>query len=265
MNTISFMTSNYVARPLGYQMTGGWAEGVQANTNYFRPLDTFADRFGGMLRDIRALGFGAVDIWTAQLNWEWATDEHLAIARDFLANYDLRITCLAGSFGRTHEHMDAACRVARAIGAPLLSGMTYLLATNRRALVDVLRAHGLRLGVENHTEKTPAALLRKIAGGEEAIGVALDTGWFATQGYPPVQAIYELRESLLHVHLKDILAAGQHETCRYGQGRVPVEACVRQLQRVGYTGPISIEHEPTKDDPGADCQACLAMVQSWLS
>lgn len=265
MNNISFMTSNYVARPLGYHMTHEWIEGIRANTAYFQPLDTFAESFGAMLADIRALGFEAVDIWTAQLNWEWATDRHLQIARALLTEHALQVTSLAGSFGRTREHVTAACRVANAIGAPLLSGMTYLLATNRPVLIDLLHRYNLRLAFENHMEKTAAELLRKIAGGCDVIGVALDVGWFATQRYSPPQAIKELSDQLFHIHLKDILVPGQHETCRFGLGCVPLQECVQQLQQSGFSGSISIEHEPANSDPGPDCQICLRMTQAWLA
>lgn len=264
MNTLSFLTSNYVTRPWQYQALQGWTQGMQINNKYFRPLETFAERFDAMLADICRLGFEAVDIWTAHLNWEWATDEHLTIARDMLTMHNVRVNSLVGNFGRTREHITAACRVANALGTSLLSGMTYLLATDRSMLTALLRNYGVKLGFENHLEKTPAELLRKIAGGSDVVGVTIDTGWFATQRYNPVQAIQELRDQIVHIHLKDILVPGQHETCLFGKGCVPVEECIYQLRKVGYSGSIGIEHEPVRGDPGADCQACLAMVQFWL-
>ena len=52
------------------------------------------------------------------------------------------------------------------------------------------------------------------------------------------------------MHLKDVKALGEpHDTCRWGQGIVDVEACVRALRRLGYSGALSIEHEPEDHDP----------------
>ena len=45
MNTLAFMTANYVARQLDYHMTQGWMEGDDATNAYFRPLATYAERF----------------------------------------------------------------------------------------------------------------------------------------------------------------------------------------------------------------------------
>ena len=62
----------------------------------------------------------------------------------------------------------------------------------------------------------------------DVLGATVDTGWWATQGYDPVRAIGELGERVLHVHLKDV-HAGEHVTCRWGEGIVPVRECVERL------------------------------------
>jgi sugar phosphate isomerase/epimerase len=108
-------------------------------------------------------------------------------------------------------------------------------------------------------------VLEKIARGGPMFGATIDTGWWATQGYDPVAAIDELQDTLLHVHLKDVLTLGEpHETCRWGGGLVPVEACVRALQRIGYDGAVAVEHEPETFEPSADLRAMRAELESWL-
>ena len=97
------------------------------------------------------------------------------------------------------------------------------------------------------------------------IGFCVDTGWFGTHNYDAVAALRVLAPRLFHVHLKDVLAPGAHDTCRYGRGCVPIEACVRTLVDLGYTGGISIEHEPDHYNPNEDVVANLAMVKAWLA
>lgn len=41
MNTISFMTANYVARQIDYHMTKGWMDGDDATNAYFAPIATY--------------------------------------------------------------------------------------------------------------------------------------------------------------------------------------------------------------------------------
>ena len=55
MTAISFIGANYVARELGYKMTGGWGQGDKATQEHFKPIETFEERFEEILRDV--LGF----------------------------------------------------------------------------------------------------------------------------------------------------------------------------------------------------------------
>lgn len=263
---ISFISANFVARQLGYQMTGGWMQGDNATNDYFRPLGTFAERFGGMLGEVSAMGFSAIDIWLAHLHWRWASPEQIAIARDLLAKHNLTVTSLAGGFGATADEFEAACRLAVALGTDILGGSSPFAAAERATAVDILKTHGVKLALENHPgEKTAAEMLAKIGdGGDGTIGTAVDTGWWGTHGYDAAQAIRELAPHVMHVHLKDVLTPGGHATCRYGRGCVPIEECVRVLAEIDYTGDIGIEHEPDDFDPTADCIENLRLLRGWL-
>jgi len=263
---ISFMGANYVARFVNYHMTGGWNEGNTATEAYYRPIETFAERFAALLQGIRALGFSTLDVWTAQLNWSWATEEHLRIATQLLAQEQMQVASLAGYFGGTRAELESACRVAVALGATVLGGSTSLLAADRSSTIAILKEHGVRLGLENHPEKSAAEMLAHIGdGGDGTLGTAVDTGWYATHGYDAARAVRELAPHVFHIHLKDIRAPGAHETCRYGQGCVDIRGCIAALQASGYRGFYSIEHEPELFDPSEDCRAMLPMLRNWLA
>lgn len=275
-NVVSFMGANYVAREVGWHMPGGWMQGEDAVTARFSPVEIFPERFDALLRSVKALGFDAFDIWNAHLNWSWATERHLAAARDLLGKHGLTVPSLAGGFGATLEELRAACRVAQAVGASILSGGTPLLSERRAGLVTELRGHGIRLAVENHADKTPEELLTRMGmGDEDVIGAAVDTGWFGTQGYDAARGLEVLAARLFHVHLKDVKARRAektgfqlidigHETCRLGAGIVPIAECVSVLGRRGFAGPLAIEHEPEDFDPSEDCRAGLRLVQRLM-
>ncbi len=266
LDKISFMGANYVAKQVGYHMIHSWRQGQDATNRHFQPLATFPKRFEDLLKDIRALGFTTLDIWTAQLNWAWVTPEHLHVASQLLRQYQMRVASIAGSFGATREDLEAACRVARALDTKVLVGMGSIVLTERREAVAILKQNGVRVGIENHAEKTPQEMLLKIGNDSDGtIGTAIDTGWYATQRYDAVRAIEELYPYLVAVHLKDIRTPGTHETCRYGQGCVNIEACVATLKRLGYSGTYSIEHEPEFFDPTEDCKVMFSQLQTWLS
>lgn len=263
MNTISFNSANFVAREIGYAMTEGWMQGDAATQAWYRPLDTFGSRFGAMLDEVVALGFEAIDLWLAHLHPDWASDQHIAFARQALEARDLSVATLAG-FGDTREQVLRACEIALGVGATTFGHGARIVDRDHAFVVDTLGSRGLRLGIENHPEKTPAILRDRIGDGQGVIGAMIDTGWFGTQGYDAARAIVELKDVLFGIHLKDVLGAGAHHTCRFGQGVVPIQACVHALRRTGFAGPISVEHEPERADPREDVRASAALLRGWL-
>ena len=253
------MTANFVARETGWAMHG-WGHGDRTTNEAFAPIQTYGERFAALLYDVRELGFDAIDLWGAHLSPEWATDEHIAIAREALAAHGIVVatyaTWVQGS------SLEQACRLARAVGASLIGGG---FSGEPGELAPVLRAHGVTLAIENHPERSPEEVLAKIEAGEGTMAATIDTGWWATHGYDPLQAIEELGPHVAHVHLKDVLHEGEpHETCAWGEGIVDIEGCVRALRGIGYAGAFTIEHEPEDRDPSAEIRAMREQLEGWL-
>jgi L-ribulose-5-phosphate 3-epimerase len=257
---IAFTTANYVARATGWSMHG-WNHGDRSTQEHFRELDAYGERLDEVLASVRALGFDTIDLWGAHLGTDWATDEHLAIARETLVRHGLRVATYATWI--TPANVERACALATGVGTSLIGAG---FSGEPEALAPVLREHDVRLAVENHPERTPREVLDKIERGGAAFGTTVDTGWWGTQGYDAASAIDELGEHVLHVHLKDVRAVGEpHDTCVWGEGVVDVEECVRALQRSGYEGALTIEHEPEDHDPSDEIVELRARLEAWLS
>ncbi|MDZ4763187.1 MAG: sugar phosphate isomerase/epimerase family protein [Chloroflexota bacterium] len=264
MTIISFMTANYVARHIGYNLTEGWMQGQNATLAHFAPTETFAARFEEYVRDIMALGFSALDLWLPILTPD-SDPAKIDAARAILKQHNIAVTSLAGSAGSTAAELDAACRLATALGTDVIGGGASFLESDRASAIAILKANRVRLGLENHPEKTPNDLRARIGDGHEGwLGAAVDTGWFGTQGYDAARALEELADVLFYVHLKDVRAVGAHDTCQFGAGVVPIQACVQTLQRIGYMSAISVEHEPEDRDPSDEARASLQLLQGWL-
>jgi L-ribulose-5-phosphate 3-epimerase len=264
--SISFMSANFVARELGWKLPD-WGAGDRATNVAFAPIATYRERLGSVLDAAGALGFASVDLWDAHLSARWATEEHVVVARSLLAERAMDVASLAGWFGADLETFEAHCRIAGAVGAPVLGGRTSLLDSDRDGMRDLLERHDLRFGLENHPERTPGEVLDRIGTDlDERIGATVDTGWFATQGFDAAHAIQELGTRVVHVHLKDVRHAGEpHRTAAFGAGVVPLRACVEALNRIGYRGAISIEHEPEDGDPSEDIARARGLLEEWLA
>jgi L-ribulose-5-phosphate 3-epimerase len=263
---ISFMGANLVAQQLNWNMTEGWGQGDAAANAHYSPLETFEERFDAFVGSAVAAGFDTVDVWHPQLSYEWATQEHLDAARRVLDRHGVQVASYGSYYGDTVAQFRRANDVARALGTRVLGGQTGLLTTDRPALVDILREFGHVFGLENHPQRSAAELLDAI-GPEDAdvMGVTVDTGWFGTQGFDAARAIRELGERVVYVHLKDVRAEGAHDTCAFGDGIVPIADCVAALREIGYSAPISIEHEPEHHDPFPEIARSRATLLSLLS
>lgn len=259
---LSVITANYIAEHVGYDLKDGWIKGYEAMSSYFRPLESFRDRFAVLVRRIRQTGFRNMDLYLGHLNPSWATSGHITAALEVLHEEEMTLTSLCGYFGGSLEEFRQCCLLAQSLGAPLLSGSTPLLRENPAELIKLLEAYDLRLGLENHPEKNADEHRAWLpAEPDDSIGLTVDTGWYATQGADVLKELQAVRQHLMHVHLKDIrqpvpgsqsgyeLRDKGHETCPLGEGIVPVAACLDYLMESGFPGPVSFEHEPEREDP----------------
>lgn len=264
MNKISFITANFVAREVGYHMTQGWMQGDGATQAHFSPLETFSERFGKMLDEIKAMGFSALDLWGAHLNFAWASDEHIAQAKAALSERGMTVCSIANGMAKI-EALEGFCRVASGLGVGVIAGGAPFMREQRAEGIAILKNYGVKLGIENHPEKSVQELLEQIGDGADGyIGASPDTGWWGTYAVSAPQAMRELKEHLFTVHLKDVKAAGGHETCRLGDGVADIAGCVRVLREIGYSGPMGIEHEPENFDPTQDVIDSRKRIEGWL-
>jgi L-ribulose-5-phosphate 3-epimerase len=269
MSKVSINCSSFAAEQCGYHPNSQWGDCVQSVNDFYRPIESFANRFEALLLLCKSLGYDAVDVWTVgQLNWEWATDEHIHAAHRLLQEHQLPVTSIGGAFGATREEFLAACRMSRGLGIDLLSGTTTLLHSDRDFVVATLKEQNLRLSIENHPEKNPEEMLIQIGDTAQGhIGTTIDTGWYATQSFDVLTAIEQLFPHIFHVHLKDVLSPGDnlsHINCGHGKGIVPIEACVRTLKRLGYKGDYSLENHCLDHDPREELQTAKSAILSYL-
>lgn len=151
-------------------------------------------------------------------------------------------------------------------------------------ILDVFEQEGVRFGLEVHpteiaydfvtTERTLAAI-----DGRESFGINLDPSHFVHQFLDPAAFAIEFADRIYHVHVKDakrrldgrrsILASHLNfgderrgwDFVSPGHGDVDFEELVRALNRIGYTGPLSIEWEDSGMDREYGAQDALAFVR----
>ena len=68
-----------------------------------------------------------------------------------------------------------------------------------------------------------------------------------------------------HVHIKDVKAAGGHETCVLGKGTVDLRGTFKVLKELGYDGWYSWEDEPENRNPFDIARAMREWIEQQLA
>jgi sugar phosphate isomerase/epimerase len=151
-------------------------------------------------------------------------------------------------------------------------------------IIEVFEQEGVRFGLEVHpteiaydfvtTHRTLDAIGRR-----EGFGINFDPSHFAHQFLDSAAFVEEFADRIYHVHVKDskrrlngrrsILAShlnfGEGERgwdfVSPGHGDVDFEELFRALNRIGYSGPLSIEWEDSGMDREWGAQDALAFVK----
>ncbi len=151
-------------------------------------------------------------------------------------------------------------------------------------IIDVFDEEGVRFGLEVHptevaydfvtTRKALAAI-----GQRSGFGINFDPSHFAHQFLDSAAFVEEFAERVYHVHIKDSrkrldgrrsilgghLNFGEPERgwdfVSPGHGDVDFESLLRVLNRIGYSGPLSIEWEDAGMDREWGAQDALAFVR----
>lgn len=151
-------------------------------------------------------------------------------------------------------------------------------------IIDVFEQEGVRFGLEVHpteiaydfvtTRKTLDAI-----GNRPGFGINFDPSHFAHQFLDSAAFVQEFADRIYHVHIKDskkhldgrtsILSSHLNfgdvrrgwDFVSPGHGDVDFESLIRALNRIGYTGPLSIEWEDSGMDREWGAQDALAFVR----
>ncbi len=151
-------------------------------------------------------------------------------------------------------------------------------------IIDVFDAEGVMFGLEVHPTEiaydfvTTRKALDAI-GNRSGFGLNFDPSHFAHQFLDPVAYVTEFADRIYHVHVKDSRRfldgrrsiLGSHlqfgdvrrgwEFVSPGHGDVDFESLFRALNRIGYTGPLSIEWEDSGMDRDWGAPDALAFVR----
>jgi sugar phosphate isomerase/epimerase len=234
---VAFNSANLVARVSGYHFKlGSWMDQHQKTI-----AGTDEAAWRAICKEIAAAGFKAVEVWEAHAAPESLDEAKARRWKRILDEAGLKPVAYAGGLRR------GTLEICRWMGIPHIDGGLRDLTPEQATAL--CREFGIGFNVENHPEKSAPEILAKIGGGNEWLGVCIDMGWLGSQGASAPEVIRACGPLVRHTHVKDVKAAGGHDTCLLGEGVVDVPACLKALHDLGYAGWYSWEDEPEDRDP----------------
>ncbi len=234
---IAFNTANLVAQVSGWHFK--LADWMDQHRKTIAATDEGTWR--AICRQIAAAGFTAVEVWEAHAAPEAMDEAKAKRWRQALDENALTPVAYAGGLRRE------TLQVCRWLGIPHIDG--GIRDHTPQAATALCEEFGIGFNLENHPEKSAAELLAKVGGGNDRLGVCIDMGWLGTQGVSAPEVIRACGPFVRHTHVKDVKAAGAHDTVALGTGSVNVPACLKTLRELEYAGWYSWEDEPEDRNP----------------
>lgn len=234
---VAFNTANLVARVSNYRFElKHWGDQHQKTVAM-----TDESAWRSICKEIAGGGFHAVEVWEAHAAPESLDEKKAVVWKRILDEHGLKPIGYGGGL------RPETARVCQWLGIPFING--GLRGQTPEQATELCRQSGVRFNIENHPEKTAEQVLKPIGGGNDWLGVCVDTGWFGTQGVSAAGMIRAFGKLVRHVHIKDVKAAGGHDTCLLGAGVVNVTEVMKALREVGYAGWYAWEDEPEDRNP----------------
>ncbi len=234
---VAFVTANLVARVSGYRFKlANWADEHKKTV-----AATDEAEWRAICKEIADHGFKAIEIWEAHAAPEVMDKARGATWKAIMDDLGLKAVGYGGKL------TPKTAEICQWLGIPQING--WLGDNNPKQATDLCKQTGVRVNIENHPQKSAKELFDAIGGGNEWLGVCVDTGWFGTQGVSAPDMIRECGKLVRNVHIKDVKAAGAHDTCLLGEGVVGIADCIAALKEIGYAGWYAWEDEPEDRNP----------------
>jgi len=225
---------------------------------HFAPMETF-------LPEAEKLGLDYVELYSALLATT-ASPEEIDSAKGKLAAIGLTANAYGvEKFTSDHAQNEAIFQFGKSLGVTNLSA--YPTKDAFPSLSKLVDQYDIRIAIHNHGPEDevwgrPEWILNAVKDQDPRIGACLDTGWVIMAGVDSVEAIEMLGTRVLGIHLKDFTAEG--EEVIPGDGLMDLDKTLAALQKVGFSGPFSLEYEEKRENPVPDMLETVNRIKAWM-
>ncbi len=223
-----------------------------------------------LIQAVRELGTPYVNIKSFHQPYESSPEELVAGRRAF-ESAGLQI--VGGGTITLQQDDDDDIRgyfeYARLSGMPLM-----VIAPTAQTLPRIerfVREYDIEVAVHVHGPTDahfpgPQDVLPVIEDMDPRVGVCVDVGHTARTGIDLVEVLDMCGDRALDIHMKDLRdLTSRASQCIVGEGRIPVPAIFRQLEKMSYGGYVNLEYEIDADDPLPGMKQSFAYMRGVIA
>ena len=206
------------------------------------------------IQNIKALNVKYCDIKEFHLPYKDSKEQLQAGRKEFDA---AGLTVVGGGNITMNSEEEPKLRVmfdyAKACGFPMM--IIAPTRTNMGTIEKLVKEYDIKVAIHNHGPEdkiypSPQSVLEVIKGMDSRVGLCIDIGHTVRAGKDPVESIAEAGPRVLEIHLKDLTDFTNRDSqVPVGDGKMPIAAIFRQLQKINYQGVCSLEYEIEADNP----------------
>ena len=208
----------------------------------------------GAIANLKALGLLEMEFFGGHVPTD-PESEGFAAALKTITESGIKVPCFGvESFTADEAANRKKFEFGKALGVDILTADPTPDAFD--SLDKLTEEFGIKIAIHNHG---PGARYDKVAdtltavqGHSPMIGACLDTGHCIRSNEKPHEAVEQLGDRLIAIHLKDWVHGGEEKIV--GEGDMDIEKLAANLATLGFTGPIMLEYEESPDNPVPDMQ-----------
>jgi sugar phosphate isomerase/epimerase len=155
------------------------------------------------------------------------------------------------------------------------AGMPTIVCTMEHPLLPRVekfaKQYDIKVAIHNHGPEdkhfpSPYDVLKAVKGMDRRMGLCMDIGHATRAGADIVQAALDAGPRLLDMHAKDLAdSTARDSQVAVGEGKLPIPALFRALQKINYQGYVNLEYEINANDPLPGMQVSFAYMRGVLA
>ncbi len=165
-------------------------------------------------------------------------------------------------------------QVRRAFDYAKRAGFPLMVTAPEAASLDIVekmvKEYGIKVAIHNHGPEdkvfpAPQDALKLLKGRDPRMGLCMDIGHATRAGADIVKAVYEARERLLDVHLKDLKVTTDKESqTEVGRGVLDIPGLFKALREIKFEGHANLEYEINAENPVAGMKESFAYMRGVI-